>query len=1247
MLRSNKFVSALTAGAIFVSSISISYPIFASSADKDEIFISSAEEMAEFSENCRLDSWSKGKNVTLTADINLTDIDFEPVPIFSGTFNGAGHTIKGLRLEKTGSNIGLFRYVGAGGMVEDLNVQAIITPGGSAGKAGGIIGTNSGTVRNCTFLGTVRGESEIGGIVGRNSETGSVIGCSVKGYIYGKNAAGGISGYNSGILLKCENSAGVNLTNADTSLNLTVIDPEVILEQYRFSDEKSEKELLDNCSDSGGIAGYSDGIVQSCINRGNIGYPHVGYNMGGVVGRQSGYLAGCSNFGTVNGRKDVGGIVGQSEPYLTIEPQKATLEQIRTELRALNDLIDKTLNDVQSTGDNVSDSFSLMKEYTDTAEESCKKMLDGVTDFVNGNVEIINTTSADITNALDKIVPAMDELAGAGKSMSDASEQLGMSVDYLKDIADVSDIAMKDVKDSLQKLKIASDNLVSASDGMKKAAEVLNDDIVWDLREMLSLAYNDLHNASETLNDYLNELIEALKDFFDALSAAGLDDFRPTAVNAFADELSPLASDENGEEGSVSVTSESDAAYTTDDTGDEYVSEETEEVRQPEEPNEPNYPGEPDGTENPDNPDKPEIPIIPDFPEPPRIPAAPDISISTDDYKRIIDSLNYSWDIVGDALKSSADSFGTAAENLKNAFSDLEAAAEKLDPVSDDINNALDKFKTATDAVSAMGKTLQSSFTAFGGAVRELTEGGPKEFRILGDDFKRAGNTLHEAVIAITDNAEKLNNELDHGSGVVADDLRAVNAQLEIVSELVLNTVSDLKDDIYSPSVGDTLQDTSDEDISATRQGKVTDCVNKGEVIGDRNVGGIVGALAIEFDLDPESDLTDDIRFGATYETKAVIQTGRNYGSVTAKKDCVGGVVGQMELGTTIYCQNYGNVTSSGGSYVGGIAGRSEAMVRSCYAKSVLSGDCYIGGITGWASRLRGCCSIATIKEGGEYIGAVSGAVQTDGVLNNNLFVDTGTAGVDGVSYAGRAEPIEFSELVKKEGLPKELTDFNLILTADEKTVEKIPFSYGDDLSKLDLPEVPEKNGCFGRWGDFDTSGLMSDITLEAVYSPWITITASAEAEGKLALALAEGKFTDLAELHANESTSQSPFEADEDTAVLDISLTGTELSDSDTVPIRLLNKSGKKATVMKLVGDKWQKVNHTENGSYLIVDMNGTKGTFCIRPDNGNTAVITAASAAAIMAAVTVIIIIFTLKKKKSAGSETKSVPTITRKRK
>ena len=151
------------------------------------------------------------------------------------------------------------------------------------------------------------------------------------------------------------------------------------------------------------------------------------------------------------------------------------------------------------------------------------------------------------------------------------------------------------------------------------------------------------------------------------------------------------------------------------------------------------------------------------------------------------------------------------------------------------------------------------------------------------------------------------------------------------------------------------FQDTSEEDIAATRDGKVADCRNTGTVEGDRNVGGVIGAMAIEFDLDPEDDATGVFSFGTTYETKAVLQGCVNYGSVTAKKDCVGGLAGRMDLGTALECQNYGPVESTGGDYVGGIAGFSDASVRGCWAKSVLSGGNYVGGVAGWASRLRDC----------------------------------------------------------------------------------------------------------------------------------------------------------------------------------------------------------------------------------------------------------------------------------------------------
>ena len=51
-------------------------------ADGDTVYISSAEQLAEFSSNCVSDAYSEGKTFILTSDIDLTGIAFEPVPLF-------------------------------------------------------------------------------------------------------------------------------------------------------------------------------------------------------------------------------------------------------------------------------------------------------------------------------------------------------------------------------------------------------------------------------------------------------------------------------------------------------------------------------------------------------------------------------------------------------------------------------------------------------------------------------------------------------------------------------------------------------------------------------------------------------------------------------------------------------------------------------------------------------------------------------------------------------------------------------------------------------------------------------------------------------------------------------------------------------------------------------------------------------------------------------------------------------------
>ena len=37
------------------------------------------------------------------------------------------------------------------------------------------------------------------------------------------------------------------------------------------------------------------------MNTGAVGYEHMGYNIGGIVGRQSGYVESCTNSGSILG----------------------------------------------------------------------------------------------------------------------------------------------------------------------------------------------------------------------------------------------------------------------------------------------------------------------------------------------------------------------------------------------------------------------------------------------------------------------------------------------------------------------------------------------------------------------------------------------------------------------------------------------------------------------------------------------------------------------------------------------------------------------------------------------------------------------------------------------------------------------------------------------------------------------------------------------------------------------------------
>ena len=321
-------------------------------------------------------------------------------------------------------------------------------------------------------------------------------------------------------------------------------------------------------------------------------------------------------------------------------------------------------------------------------------------------------------------------------------------------------------------------------------------------------------------------------------------------------------------------------------------------------------------------------------------------------------------------------------------------------------------------------------------------------------------------------------------------------------------------------------------------------------------------------------------------------------------------------------------------------AGYADGTIRNSCSKCVLSGASYVGGIAGWASRLRNCAAIVTIGEGTEWVGAIAGDADLKaGDLHDNFFVDTGTAGVDGISYAGIAEPVDFETLRAMPGIPTEFVSFTLTLMANDAVVAAIPFYYGEDLSLVELPKVPEREGFYGAWPEFDVSGLSSDITLEAVYTPWVTLIASEAREGTLSLALAEGRFTEDSSLQVSSSAQTPPAggSGKQTTNVWELTLTGTDVAEGDTVPIRLLNRGGGKATVWQLTGGQWHEVEATANGHYLMLTMTGTSGIFCIRSAPGSPLVLILLLAAAALVLLLLILLIRRRKKKKAVKKAAK----------
>ena len=159
---STRLLHRLTAALLaLVLAASAALPVFAAdTAPTDTIYINSVSDLLAFADKCGFDQWSKGKTVILQEDLSLEDTEWAPVASFSGAFKGNGHTISDVSLVGAYSPAGFFGILEEGGSIQDLTIKGVVNPAGTQKTAGGLVGTNYGTIINCTFSGAVHGEEE-------------------------------------------------------------------------------------------------------------------------------------------------------------------------------------------------------------------------------------------------------------------------------------------------------------------------------------------------------------------------------------------------------------------------------------------------------------------------------------------------------------------------------------------------------------------------------------------------------------------------------------------------------------------------------------------------------------------------------------------------------------------------------------------------------------------------------------------------------------------------------------------------------------------------------------------------------------------------------------------------------------------------------------------------------------------------------------------------------------------------------
>jgi 5-hydroxyisourate hydrolase-like protein (transthyretin family) len=320
-------------------------------------------------------------NTTANGDAGFLPIGTQGTP-FTGIFDGANHTIRGLEIERGSENyVGLFGYLdGAESAITNVVLEdASVTGDEYVGSLAGMTWAGEG-VHSVSVNVTVEGSRHVGGVVGFGRAGGGVVDSSAGGTVSTTTGAEGIGG-----LVGSMNSGGV--TNSTADVDVEAADANrvggLVGQSYLLHpgiDASSATGTVHGNDDVGGLVGFNTESVRDSDATGKVtgGGTNVSafvgrndgditdsyatgdvdalYLVGGLVGDNNGTVAESHATGNVTGANELGGLVGNNEGTVQASYATGPVEGTENKLGGLVGNNVGTVTESYATGDITGDS---------------------------------------------------------------------------------------------------------------------------------------------------------------------------------------------------------------------------------------------------------------------------------------------------------------------------------------------------------------------------------------------------------------------------------------------------------------------------------------------------------------------------------------------------------------------------------------------------------------------------------------------------------------------------------------------------------------------------------------------------------------------------------------------------------------------------------------------------------------------------------------------------------------------------